>query len=227
MRSKDTSEETLAPIDAPKNSDTSPNLNVGKLMRRMKITRSNMFNYAKRYERKAQVRSLTTNFFSLLTILVGVYLLAFSRELTPHSAQFIGVFSIGVSLISIFISLEMPIVELSKKAVNAHKCAREISEIYRSLEVDLISLKDASNKYENTLSAYDGNHDKCDLLKTRWEYRLDMPDEAKGANILTGVIWTTFSSYSPALIGLVGFVIVMALCIIMPTMNKVIASLLT
>lgn len=191
-----------------------------KLRTRMKITKSNKFNYAKRLENKTKIKSLTINLLSLLTVISGVYLLAFSIELPPIQVQFIGVFSIGVSIVSIMLSLQGSVQETSKRATDAHRCGREISHVYRQLESKQLDLEKASQKYEEIISKYEDNHDRCDYMKTLWDYKFEMKDEKdeKSANIINGIIYSYISSFSPILFAAIGVSLVLFTCTTLPIM---------
>lgn len=179
-----------------------------KLMKRMKITRSNRFNCAKRLENKAFWKSGTISVLSLLSLVAGVYALSNAGGMSASTTQVYGTFLIGVSIVSIIVSLQQPVSEISKRATDAHRCGREISHVYRRLEAHQIDLSDASKEYEDVVSRYEDNHDRCDYLRTVWEYRDEMANQAKDANWFNGVVRSWLSEISPAVAGCLGLVCV-------------------
>ena len=179
-----------------------------KLMKRMKITRSNRFNCAKRLENKAFWKSGTISVLSLLSLVAGVYALSNAGVMSASTTQMYGTLVIGVSVVSIFVSLQQPVSEISKRATDAHRCGREISHVYRRLEAHQIELSDASKEYEDVVSRYEDNHDRCDYLRTVWEYREELPNQARDANWFNGTFRSWLSEISPAIVGCLGLVCV-------------------
>lgn len=192
-----------------------------KLCLRMKVTKSNRFNYSRRLNGRVKNLSFSLHTLSFLSILLGVYLLAFSGSLTPGGAQFIGTLSIGVSVVSIIVSQISPAEVDSRKANDAHKCAREISALYRQLETRSIDLVEASEKYEEIVSTYSDNHDDCDFMLTLCSYKEEMKDlkAEHGANFFNGSFMTYMSMKGPFLITFAGVIITLSVFLSTPFVN--------
>lgn len=198
-----------------------------KLSQRMKITRSARFNYAKRLEGKAYWKSICVNVMSLATLLLGVYTLAYSEGITSSAAKFYGITVIGFSLISIFLSIQEPISELTDKAAKAHTCARQISHVARLLELNRLTVDEASAQYEEIVSGYSDNHDRCDYIKMLREYPeiKDRPSDADGFwGWYYASVSTRISIYSSIVVSAIGFVGVVLLWIALPWVNEYTAS---
>lgn len=202
--------------------DTTHQAYKDKLGKRMKVTKSNRFNCAKRLERKAQNQSLVLNFLSLLTVLSGIYLLAFSSSLTISGAQFVGVFSICVSVLAITISQQGAAQEMSKRATDAHRCGREVSHLYRQLEAGTLEPTKASEEYEKVISSYEDNHDPCDFMSTLWNHKKEMKGELeeKGATWWNSIFLSYYSASSPVLYAFLGLVMIISVCLSTPAINK-------
>ncbi|WIV49969.1 SLATT domain-containing protein [Marivivens sp. LCG002] len=193
-----------------------------KLSRRMKLTKSSRFNYSRRLNGRVENLTFSLNVISFLTILLGVYLLAFSGELTPKGAQFIGTLSIGLSVLAIIVSQVTPAGIDSRKANDAHKCAREISSLYRQLETGTVSLSEASEKYEAIVSAYVDNHDDCDFMLTLCTYKDEMKalkDEHR-ANVFNGTFKTLISMKSPFLLTCAGIMVTLLVFYSITSVNE-------
>ena len=218
----------MAHTDMKQTEDTHPSatkiqLSEGhKLHLRMKTTKSNRFNCAKRLERKARNQSLILNFLSFLTVISGIYLLAFASNLTISGAQFVGVFSIGVSVVSILLSQQDPVREISRRAADAHRCGREVSHLYRQFRGDELKLATASVEYEEILSKYDDNHDRCDYMSTLYDYKEEMKEEKeeRGATWWNGTAASYLSTLSPVLYAVLGVLMIVTVCLSTPTINR-------
>lgn len=191
-----------------------------KLLNRMKRTKSNRFNYAKRLEVKAECKSHTINILSLLSIIVSIYILAYSGDLKPESARFAGVFLAGISVVSLVISLESPVSKLSQRAYDAHKCAREISDIYGQLQSGQLEEQVARQKYELVLSSYDENHGDVDNWKTLFERKSDFPEDAKGITWKRGLALYWLSAYSTVLYAIFGIALVIFVWFLLPVLDS-------
>ncbi|WP_194138109.1 SLATT domain-containing protein [Salipiger mangrovisoli] len=197
--------EPVSQAEISKKADTAEE----KLCRRMKITKSNRFNYSRRLNGRVRNLSFSLHTLSFLSILLGVYLLAFAVNLTPEGAQLIGTLSIGISVISIVVSQISPAEVDSRKANDAHKCAREISTLYRQLESGSIRLADASKAYEDIVSTYTDNHDNCDFMLTLCSYKEEMKNlkEEHGANLFNGSLKSYLSMKGPFIFTCAGVII--------------------
>ena len=194
-----------------------------KLFLRMKITKSNRFNYSRRLNGRVKNLAFSLHTLSFLAILLGVYLLAFSESLTPEGARFIGTLTIGLSVVSIYVSQISPAEVDSRKAGDAHKCAREISALYRHLESGSMDRIEASKKYEEIVSAYEDNHDDCDFMLTLCSYKEELKKLRKehGANVLNGIVMTYLSMKRPFITTCLGIVIILAVCLSTPKINQI------
>ncbi|SNZ20928.1 hypothetical protein SAMN06265368_4042 [Cohaesibacter gelatinilyticus] len=154
---------------------------------------------AKRLEKKADVKSNSMNVLSMFTLFAGVLSLAYSVEISADMAKLVGGFVIGVSALSIYLSHTDPVSRLAEGAFNAHECGREISKIYTKLLNDRLEHAQALELYEEVLSNYDMNHDRCDYYLTiRLEPDL-FPDNKKGSNWWNSTFATWLSVVSPAI----------------------------
>lgn len=213
-----TGAKDLSQVEISNKNDTAK-----KLCSRMKITKSNRFNYSRRLNGRLKNLSFSLHAISLVSILLGVYLLAFSGSLTPGGAQFIGTFSIGISVVAIIVSQINPVEADSRKANDAHKCAREISALYRQLEAGSIDLAAASKKYEEIVSTYDDNHDECDFMLTLCSYKKEMKDlkAEHGANWFNGSFKTYMSMKGPFIMTCAGIIITVFVFLSTPFVNKI------
>lgn len=218
----------MAHIDMKQTEDTNPSATTGqlsegrKLHLRMKTTKSNRFNCAKRLEKKAWNQSLVLNFLSFLTVISGIYLLAFASDLTISGAQFVGVFSIGVSVVSILLSQQDPVREISRRAADAHRCGREVSHLYRQFKGGGLETTEASDEYEKIISKYDDNHDRCDYMSTLYHYKEEMKEEKeeRGATWWNGTAASHLSTLSPVFYAILGLSMIVAVCLSTPTINR-------
>jgi ABC-type nickel/cobalt efflux system permease component RcnA len=193
-----------------------------KLHLRMKTTKSNRFNYAKRLEKKALNQSLVLNFLSFLTVISGIYLLAYASDLTVSGAVFVGVFSIGVSVVSIFLSQQDPVREISRRAADAHRCGREVSHLYRQFKGGELEAVGASEEYEKIISKYDDNHDRCDYMSTLCDYKEEMKEEKeeRGATFWNGTVASLLSTLSPVMYAVLGVSMIVIICLSTPMINR-------
>lgn len=182
----------------------------------MKVTKSNRFNYAKRLQAKAAVKSTVTNLLSVLAIVVSVYLLAYAGTVGADVSRLIGVFIAGVSVISLLLSLEQPVAELAKRGNDAHRCGRDISHVYRQLQTKIIEPETAAAQYEEIISRYDDNHDPVDYSMTLYQYKEEMPDKAKSVNWLTGPLRYWLSKYATVFFTLFCLGLVALIWVVMP-----------
>lgn len=192
-----------------------------KLFSRMKVTKSNRFNYSRRLNGRVKNLSFSLHMLSFFSITLGIYLLAFSNNLTAEVAQFIGTLSIGFSVVSIIVSQISPAEVYARKASDAHKCAREISALYRRLETGSIDLVQASEKYEEIVSTYEDNHDDCDFMLTLCSYKTEMKKlkEEHGANFLNGSVRSYISMKVPFLITCAGVIVTLSVFLSTPYVN--------
>ena len=202
--------------------DKQKNTYKDKLGKRMKITKSNRFNCAKRLSKKAEFQSWSINFISLSTIISGTYLLAFSSKLTVSGVQFVGVFSIGISVVAILLSRQGAVQEMSKRSTDAHRCGREVSQLYRQMEAGAVEPELASEKYERIISNYEDNHDPCDFMTTLNFYKTEMKDEREeyGASWWNGNLVSFFSATSPIIYTALGVCLIVAICLFTPMINS-------
>lgn len=182
-----------------------------KLLNKMKRTRSNRFNCAKRFSTKAVAKSTAINILSLLCLVASIYLLAYSAEASPGTSRFVGVFIAGLSIVSMMLSLERSVSELQKRADQAHKCGREVSQLYGQLELDVITVSEAREAYEVILNSYDENHDPCDNWKTLYDAPKDFPKDSGGITWWRGSVLSWLSAYSPVIFALFCSMLVIAI----------------
>ncbi|WP_105370570.1 SLATT domain-containing protein [Neorhizobium huautlense] len=187
-----------------------------KLLQKMKITKSNRFNYAKRLQAKASVKSTVTNLLSVLSIIVSVYLLAYAGSVSADVSRLIGVFIAGVSVVSLLLSLEQPVSVLAKKASDAHRCGRDISQIYRQLQFEVLQVDAAAARYEEIVSQYEDNHDPIDYLMTLYQYREEIPEKAKAVSWFNGPFMYWLSKYSTVFFTIFCLVLVALIWVVMP-----------
>ena len=166
----------------------------------MRVLRSTRFGFAKRMEIKSRVKSFTVNALSVFSIFISVYLLANASGITEVGLKVISISIIGISLLALWMSLDTPSSELLRRSSDAHKCAREVSELYRSLKYDMISLSDAVAQYENIISRYPENHDPLDRAISLYQDRNKYPEKAKGITFIDYVVRYYLSCYSPAVL---------------------------
>ncbi len=160
--------------------------NRDKLLLRMKRTKSNRFNYAERLRYKAEIKSHTINILSVFVILSGVYFLAYSEGASFETIKLFGFIVTGISVSSIVLSLQNPVSELSRRAADAHRCARDISGLYGILQEGIKRPEEVRAEYEGILNQYD-NHNNIDNWKTLYERKSDFPDDSKEVNWFRGV----------------------------------------
>ena len=164
----------------------------------MRVMRATRFNFSKRLEKKSKVKNFTVNILSVLSIFISVYLLSNASGISEVGLKRISITIIGLSLLALWMSLDTPSSELSRKAADAHQCGREISEIYRHFKHDIVSMSDAVKSYESVISKYPENHDQLDRAKTLYDDRGKHPDKAKGFTRFN-TAWRYYAScYSPA-----------------------------
>lgn len=159
----------------------------------MRVVRSTRFNFSKRMEKKSKVKAFTVNLLSVMSLFVSVYLLANASGVSEEELRKISIAIIGLSLLALWMSLDTPSSELSRKAADAHQCGREISEIYRACKYNLVTIFEAIERYETMLSQYPENHDQLDRAKALYDDRAKHPDKAKD---LTGLntVWKYYVS---------------------------------
>lgn len=186
----------------------------------MKITKSNRFNYAKRLEREASVKAGVNNILTLMSIVAGIYIIAYAKELDAMVSALVGAFVAGVSIIQLLLALERPVSVLSKKASDAHRCGRDISQVYRELQLKQISDDSAAEKYENIVSNYEDNHDRVDYMMTLYQYKSKFPEKAKGRNWLNSVLPYRIYSFSSVIFTVFCLFILVSIWIALPLIPK-------
>jgi len=182
----------------------------------MRVIRSTRFVYSKRMEVKSKVKSFTINTLSVLAIFVSVYLLANASGISALDLKRISITLIGISLLALWMSLDTPPSELSRKAADAHQCAREISEIYRACKYDQIELIKAVECYETILSRYPENHDPLDRANALYNDRRKNPEKAERLTCVNTVWKYNLSCYSPVGLALGWFLLVALIQIFFP-----------
>lgn len=181
-----------------------------KIRRRMKITKSNRFNYAKRLEKKAASKALSISLLSVACVSASIYLLAFADSLDVNVSRLIGFLVASASVYSLILSGQSSATSLARRANDAHRCAREISHLYRKLEVERVDLAETSIRYEKIISSYPENHDRIDLWKTYYEESIESKDLVVGP--IKGEVPYWFSCHF-SLIATTFFLIVEALLV--------------
>lgn len=187
-----------------------------KLLLRMKRTKSNRFNYAARLSAKANVKSFVLNLITLVSIAISIYLLSYADQLSADSNRLIGAIVAGISVAALIMSLQDPVSELSRRSSEAHRCAREISNLYGKLQHGAIDKASARSEYESILNGYE-NHDEVDNNKTLYERKSDFPEDSSGVYWLKDVLPYHASKYSPAFSAafLVAFVVAVGAAMVM------------
>jgi len=109
---------------------------------------------------------------------------------------------------------------LSKKASDSHRCGRDISQVYRELQLKQILPKEAAQKYEYIMSNYEDNHDEMDYKMTLYQYKDKYPDKSKGINWFNSVVPYRLSSVSSVFFVLFCLILLAAVWIILPLIPK-------
>lgn len=195
--------------------DTADAANASKLLDKMKRTKSNRFNFASRLKTQSDIKSVALNYISLISIVLSICLLTYADSISPGAARFFGFMGASVSVASLILSLQNPVSDLARRANDAHRCAREISNLYGKLEFGAIDPTKARIEYEALLNSYE-NHEEIDNKKTLYERSEDFPRDAKGITWSNSVVPYWISAHVTVLSSAVMIAVVVAIWFSLP-----------
>ncbi len=101
---------------AEKTKDIQP---LADLLYDVRVVRSTRFGFSKRMEIKSKAKAFTVNVLSVAALFISVYLLANASGIGELTLKGISISIIGLSLLALWMSLDTPSSELSRKSLDA------------------------------------------------------------------------------------------------------------
>ena len=149
---------------------------VNDLLKKMKTTSGCRFNAAKRLE--ARERSLTRLISFISVYVVSLTVLPYFLKLNHDTTNFLNILTFIFGLVILVSSLLQTSTRDAVFAEQHHRCALEISEIIRELNIEFNGISQTTaraynERYNQVLQKYSINHDEVDFS----EFKVNRPDE--------------------------------------------------
>lgn len=145
-----------------------------RLLRKIYETYNSRYSASRRFENKSKMQNITSYITGSYVTVASALLLAPSI-FSPIQKNNLNFIILGLSIISLALSIYYGNQESLIKSKDFHRCARELQRLYEDLysEKESFDYKQAETRYNNILDSYNFNHDFIDFDYTKHdkEYR--------------------------------------------------------
>ncbi len=148
------------------------------LLERMKVSMQARYNAHSRLEQKHKVSIFTLSIISLFVVAISLYALTYSPILHISTKSAITFASIISSIFIIIVGLLENQNNYQVRALQMHKCAREINDLYQKLQIEPMISKDTlqfyTDKYHGVMQNCPYNYDDIDYLMAKADCKKDI-----------------------------------------------------
>ncbi|MGH1351981.1 MAG: SLATT domain-containing protein [Methyloligellaceae bacterium] len=141
------------------------------LLERMKGSMKSRFNAHNRLEQKHKVSIFTLSIISLFVVAISLYALTYSPILHLSTKSAITFASIISSIFIIIVGLLESQNNYQVRALQMHKCAMEINDLYQRLQIEPMISKDTlqyyTERFHSVMQGCPYNYDDIDYLMAK------------------------------------------------------------